>query len=217
MEELAQTPYVPEFKLVCVDPGPQRPMLPQWLKTVPTMLVANKSSPLVGPGPVNNWLFERKVIGDGSITEKSAQERMSERNAPIAAPTYQPEVAIRGVGGGGGRLPPQVSSSQKADPSMSPPSMAGDGGGPLAYHGTEMGADKWSDDYSFLDSDPKTQNGFARNFESLLSGGGLGGGGGGGGGASAPKMSAKAEALQREFESFQASRDKDIPGPHMRR
>ena len=40
---------------VCVDPSPQRPQLPQWLKKVPTLVVAGAAEPLVD-NEVMNWL-----------------------------------------------------------------------------------------------------------------------------------------------------------------
>jgi hypothetical protein len=102
---------------------------------------------------------------------------------------------------------------------MIPPGAIGaSGDGPAAYHNTEMGGNKWSDNYSFLGgaefSSDKGYDPIARNFESLLATGA--------GGATAskppePKRTAKEDELLRQFEQFTASRDKDIPGPVMRR
>jgi hypothetical protein len=184
LEELARTPYVPEFQLICVDPRPGRPPLPSWLKSVPSMLTAGSSKPLVGPGPVNNWLFERRL---GGKAEKSAQQALEERNAPIAMPTYNPDVAP----------------------------------GPLAYHAAEMGAGKWSDNYSRLDTDFNSQNGWnpiGKNFESLVAGPAAGGQSAANrGSAGGPKPSAKEQQLLSEFERYTAARDRDIPtGPQRR-
>ena len=93
LEELSATPFVPEFQLVCVDPVPGRAPLPPWLKTVPSLVVAGEGTPRVGPGPVNNWLFERKLGGGGPA--KSSQALMTERNEMLAPPVYNADMAPR--------------------------------------------------------------------------------------------------------------------------
>lgn len=213
LEELSRTPYVPEFQLICVDPRPGRPPLPSWLKSVPAMLVVGSSKPLVGPGPVNNWLFERRL---GGKAEKTAQQAMEERNAPLSMPAYNPDIAPR----------PNVAprGGVSAPPAAAGPSAAAgqDGGGPLAYHAAEMGAGKWSDNYSMLGNEFNSQNGWnpiGRNFESLVdptSGGGAAAGGNRSA-ASGHKPSAKEQQLLSDFERYTAARDRDVPtGPQRR-
>lgn len=213
LEELRSTPYVPDFQLICVDPtAAGRPSLPPWLKSVPTLLVAGESTPKVGPGPVNNWLFERKMSGGGGPKATVAATDM-ERRAPLAPPIYKPDVEPRPAAtarGGGGGTPV--------------PSAAGGGGPePDAYHGSEMSGGKWSDTYSFLEdtefknfSSEKGYNRIGRNFESLIGGGAPAGGGAGGGAAAGPKRSAKEEAQLKEYEAFMAARNGDIPMPRAR-
>lgn len=239
MEELVASPFVHEFHLICVDPSPSRPPLPPWLKSVPALVALGEDTPRIGPGPVNNWLFERKQ-GVSNTSAKSVSNALEERRAPLALPVYSPDVAPRptatsrtpapALGGAGDRaLPPAISGSTAADSSMSPPALGG-GEGPAAYHDSEMSGGTWSDAYSFLGgaefTSDKGYNPIHRNFESLLpvgagaGGGGGGGGAGGAGGASAAptaKRSAKEDALLREFEAFSASRDRDVPGPVARR
>ena len=226
MEELAATPFVPEFQLICVDPSPSRPPLPPWLKSVPSMAVVGESTPRVGPGPVNNWLFERKLGASGG--PKSSHEALEERSRPMAPPVYSPDVAPRpdatsrsaAPPRSAGAMPAAISGATRADPSMSPPGAVGaSGDGPAAYHSTEMSGSKWSDNYSFLGggefSSDKGYDPIARNFESLLPMGAMGGGA-----ASKPpepKRTAKEDELLRQFEQFSAARDKDIPGPVARR
>ena len=225
LEELSSTPYVPEFRLVCVDPSQARPALPSWLKSVPSLLVLGETTPRVGPGPVNNWLFERKLGASG--TTKNASQLMEERNAPVVAHVYNPEMAPRPDATARtptpARMPAAISGATKADSSMSPPSAgsggAGADGGPMAYHGSEMGASKWSDDYSFLGSEFNSQQGYnpiGRNFESLIPESTFANGGKSAQ-APAPKRSAKEDALSREYEAFTAARDRDVAGPIMRR
>ena len=214
LEELVKTPFVPEFKLVCVDPSPSRPPLPTWLKSVPSMAVVGESTPRVGPGPVNNWLAERK-IGAGGI--KTSMEAMEERSKPLAMPVYTPDIAPR----------PNATSRTTPPTSVAGPAgVAGgaggaDGEGPAAYHDTEMGGTKWSDDYSFLGgaefASDKGYDPIARNFESLLPANMMGSPGSSAAPVAGPKRSAKEEQLLSEFEKFSASRDRDVPGPISRK
>ncbi len=218
LEELSRTPYVPEFQLICVDPRPGRPPLPSWLKSVPSMQLAGSSKTLVGPGPVNNWLFERR-LGGGNAAQKSAQQALEERNAPLAMPTYNPDIAPRPNAAPRG---PAMSAPQGA----AGPSAAGgqDTSGILAYHGAEMGAGKWSDNYSMLDNAFDSKAGYnpiLRNFESLVAGPAAqspaANRGGGSGGAGGHKPSAKEQQLLSDFEKYAAARDRDIPtGPQRR-
>jgi hypothetical protein len=60
LTEIANTPYKSEFMYVCVDPSPNRPALPTWLKKVPTLIVKGRNEPLVD-SEVMNWLFERRL------------------------------------------------------------------------------------------------------------------------------------------------------------
>ncbi len=217
LEELSRTPYVPEFQLICVDPRPGRPPLPSWLKSVPSMLTAGSSKPLVGPGPVNNWLFERRL--GGNAAQKSAQQALEERNAPLAMPTYNPDVAPRPNaaprGGGNAMSAPQGAAG---------PSAAGGGqdtSGILAYHSAEMGAGKWSDNYSMLDNAFDSKDGYnpiLRNFESLVAGPAAAQSPANrAGGAGGHKPSAKEQQLLSDFERYTAARDRDIPtGPQRR-
>lgn len=130
------------------------------------------------------------------------------------------------------RLPPPISGATKADASMIPPdfdSGMSEEANISAYHGSEMGSGSWSDGYSFLDTEIDSKEGYnpiGRNFESLVSEAPLQ--------HDAPrgqpqfvrpapkqqqahKPSAKEQAMNREFEAFMASRDRDIAGPIMRR
>jgi hypothetical protein len=58
--ELANTPYKAEFRFICVDPAPNRPALPGWLKKVPTLVIRGESEPRTD-GEVMNWLYERRL------------------------------------------------------------------------------------------------------------------------------------------------------------
>jgi hypothetical protein len=212
LEELSRTPFVPEFRLVCVDKSADRPPLPSWLQYVPSLVVAGESKPLVGPGPVNNWLFERKMGGG----QKTATNAIEDRNTPVTPPVYSPDMAPRpsATARGGGN-----SSSNGSMPSSGP--LAAGSDGPDAYHGSEMGSTKWSDNYSFIAAaeftSDKGYNPIGRNFESLLA---VGSGGKAAGSSSSAgqqtKRSAKEDALARDFEAYTASRDRDVPGPTRR-
>ena len=209
LEELSRTPFVPEFRLVCVDKSADRPPLPSWLQYVPSLVVAGESKPLVGPGPVNNWLFERKM-GAG---QKTATNAMEDRNMPVTPPVYSPDMAPRPSATARGG-----SSGNGSMPSSGP--VAAGSEGPEAYHGSEMGSTKWSDNYSFITAEFTSDKGYnpiGRNFESLLAAGGGGkAAGSSSSGGQQTKRSAKEDALARDFEAYTASRDRDIPGPTRR-
>ena len=201
LEELASTPFVPEFQLICVDPSPSRPPLPSWLKSVPSLQVTGEANPRVGPGPVNNWLFERKLGGEGP---KTPQQAMEQRNVPLSVPVYSPDVAPR---------PNATSRTSAQPPSSSNPAGASTGDGPEAYLGSEMGSGKWSDNYSFVGDTFTAEKGYnpiSRNFESLIDMSN---------GCTAAKSqpvqqskrTMKEEKLLKDFEAFTASRDRDIP------
>lgn len=76
--ELAQTPYKTEFRFINVDPGPQRQPLPQWLKKVPTLVIAGEPEPRTD-ADVMNWLYERKLrdgrSGHGLVANESSTGR----------------------------------------------------------------------------------------------------------------------------------------------
>lgn len=61
IEELGKTPWVSEFQFICVDPGPNRPSLPKWLKQVPTLVIDGDKDPIKIDTEVMNWLYERKL------------------------------------------------------------------------------------------------------------------------------------------------------------
>lgn len=202
LEELAGTPYVPEFNFFCVDPSPKRPSLPTWLKTVPSLLVAGEATPRVGSGPVNNWLFERKL----SSGPRPASKNTVEDRPALAAPVYSPDVAAR---------PAVAAEPAKATPGPGP-------AGPEAYHGAEMAGGRWSDAYSFVGDAFTAEKGFdpiSRNFQSLVdifAGGATPGAASAGAAAAAPKQTAKEAALLKEYEAYTKSRDMDIGGPPKR-
>ena len=69
LEELAKTNWAPEFQFICVDPDPNRPSLPKWLKQVPTLVIDGDQEPIKTDTEVMNWLYERKM----KETPKKAQ------------------------------------------------------------------------------------------------------------------------------------------------
>lgn len=73
LEELKTTPWVPEFRFICVDPSPDRPKLPPWLKQVPTLVINGDPEPKVD-AEVMNWLYERKLK---EMTKKSSSTNVS--------------------------------------------------------------------------------------------------------------------------------------------
>lgn len=141
--------------------------------------------------------------------------------APVVPTTYAP-MPVAGGSSASAKLPAAISASTPATAAMAPPKLAGASeDGPAAYHGSEMGAGKWSDAYSFVShTDYTAEKGYdpiVRNFE-LLGGPAPGGGSAAATtAAAAPKRSAKEDALIRDFEAYTASRDRDVAPPLMRR
>ena len=209
LEELKPTPIFAEFAFFNCDPRPDRPPLPPWLKSVPTLVVAGSTSPLVGPSAVNNWLFERKMGGGEGRSAPTV-----DRGMELSAPVYSPDLSVRPSGGSGSSVAPAPVGAAGG---------AGAGAEPLAYHSSEMGSAKWSDAYSYIaapeGTSDKIYNPIGRNFESLVSvvGGLLAGPAASGGGGSAPKKSPKEEALQRQLEAYTKARSLDVPGPASRK
>ena len=64
IEEISKTNYHQELRFICVDPGPNRPALPSWLKQTPTLVISGEPEPRTN-GEVMNWLYERKMKDGG--------------------------------------------------------------------------------------------------------------------------------------------------------
>lgn len=79
IEELAKTSWSREFQFICVDPSPNRPALPKWLKQVPTLVIAGDKEPIKTDTEVMNWLYERKMM------EKPQKKAAAPSAAPAAA------------------------------------------------------------------------------------------------------------------------------------
>jgi len=188
------------------------------------MVPAGAAEPLVGPGPVNNWLFERRL--GGAATVATAASRTAERNMPLAQPVYSPDVAPRPTVAAPARPvgPPPASGGAGSAGSAGSAGFAasatsgGSSEGPAAYHAAEMSSGKLSDAYSFLGSveatSDKMYNPIVRNFELLV---GVPGMPGGSSKPPEPKRSPKEERLLQEMEAYAAARDSEIPGPPTRK
>lgn len=214
-EELAKTDFQREIRFICVDPSPNRPPLPVWLKAVPALVVAGESEPRVGPSAVNNWLFERRLLQEGAGSKGGRQDPFAVEARSGTVPTYSMPTAPPQQSS---RLPDPISASTAATSKQGPPSLPGSEEGPAAWHSAEMAGGNWSDDYSFLDEVFTTEKGvnpIVRNFE-LLNGGVAPPGTRGGGTQKAPaqpQRSAKEERLLREFEAFSKARDMEFSAP----
>jgi hypothetical protein len=60
ISEISQTVYHKDFRFICVDPAPNRPQLPAWLKQTPTLVISGEPEPRTN-GEVMNWFYERKM------------------------------------------------------------------------------------------------------------------------------------------------------------
>jgi hypothetical protein len=65
IEEISKTNYHKEFRFICVDPSPNRPQLPSWLKSVPTLVISGEPEPRTN-SEVMNWLYEKKMMDGGA-------------------------------------------------------------------------------------------------------------------------------------------------------
>lgn len=220
LEELSKTPYTSEFQFVCVDPGPDRPKLPTWLKAVPTLLIDGEADPLTDE-KVFNWLSLRRIQGNSPVSQpvkatyreperaevQSRQELSSKNtvydpNPPRSKPAFPEPVQTR-------------ASPNEASKQMAPQSS---GEEPNAWHSTEMaGTGKWSDPYSFIEDQFSIEKGVGasrieRNF-SMLDGMAFEQGGANKVGIPSEALSEKAKVLNNAMEDFRKKRDADLPAP----
>jgi len=89
IKELANTPFKNEFTFICVDPAPNRPQLPGWLKKVPTLVIKGENEPRTD-SEVMNWLFEKRLkegqqTGRGGGAGAGAAGRQGGGPAPAGA------------------------------------------------------------------------------------------------------------------------------------
>ncbi len=68
MTELKGTPWLNSFNFVCVDPSPNRPKLPAWLKVVPTLVISGEQNPREGNDAIN-WISEMKIRNGGNVPQ----------------------------------------------------------------------------------------------------------------------------------------------------
>lgn len=91
IEEISKTNYHSQFRFICVDPGPNRPQLPGWLKQTPTLVISGDPEPRTN-SDVMNWLYEQKMRDGGG---KSAA------NGTSAPAPMEPEPYLDTEMGGG--------------------------------------------------------------------------------------------------------------------
>jgi len=97
LEELAKTTWVSEFQFICVDPSPNRPTLPKWLKQVPTLVIEGEQEPIKTDTEVMNWLYERKMKeGPKKVPSQGSQ------SSAAAVVSGEPESWISNEMGRGG-------------------------------------------------------------------------------------------------------------------
>ena len=217
LEEIARTPYKSEFRFVCVDPSPNRPPLPSWLKVVPTLLIDGEPDPLTDE-KVFNWLSLRKIqgprlagAGAGAAVPASEVPRYKEppRNEISTPATYDPTPPTRKMA--------EPIQTREAGSNVGKQVVNPSGGDePNAWHSQEMsGTGKWSDGYSFIEDDFSIKDGVGasrieRNF-TLLDGMAFAQGGAQKKAEPSAPVSEKARALNNAMEDFRKKRDADLP------
>lgn len=114
-QQLKGTPYASQFHFLCVDPGPNRPSLPQWLKQTPTLVIRGESEPRVN-SDVMNWFYEQQMKDSAAKQASNGQGGMSSELQPYTAMEmgfrYDDRYSFlggadenpesNGIGGGGG-------------------------------------------------------------------------------------------------------------------
>ena len=83
IEEISKTPWKAEFRYICVDPSPNRPALPAWLKQTPTLVVQGEGKPRTD-GEVMNWLYERKQKSAPPSSRQQASADPAAGGEPMA-------------------------------------------------------------------------------------------------------------------------------------
>jgi hypothetical protein len=83
--EISQTPYHKEFRFICVDPSPNRPQLPSWLKQIPTLVIQGEPEPRTN-SEVMNWLYERKMRDGGG--NQGANQGQGVPSGPLEPEPY---------------------------------------------------------------------------------------------------------------------------------
>ena len=188
LEELARSPFVAEFRFVCVDANEMgvRPTLPPYVRAVPTLMIAGEHEPRIDAA-VMNWLSERRLRDRSGVATVGPAGGRTNAPASVAAPA---EVGPMAWGG--------------SDMMM----CGGDEG--FAYisdntNPTDSGAVRmagnmasFNDIGAMVAPDTKTMPG------AMLVAGGAGPSAGG---------SEKSRALNSAMETLRAARDRDIPGP----
>lgn len=73
IEEISKTSYHSQFRFICVDPGPNRPALPSWLKQTPTLIISGEPEPRTN-SDVMNWLYEQRLRDGGKKESNGGSE-----------------------------------------------------------------------------------------------------------------------------------------------
>jgi hypothetical protein len=98
IEEISKTNYHKEFRFVCVDPAPNRPQLPSWLKQTPTLVISGEAEPRYN-SEVMNWLYERRMKDGGGGNQQGGQ--VQGQGQGVAPGASEPEPYLDSEMGGG--------------------------------------------------------------------------------------------------------------------
>jgi hypothetical protein len=98
--EISQTPYHKEFRFICVDPSPNRPQLPTWLKQTPTLVISGEPEPRTN-SEVMNWLYEHKMKNGGGGGSGSGNGTGSDNGSNGGPTSVEPEPYLDMEMGGG--------------------------------------------------------------------------------------------------------------------
>ena len=110
LEGLKLTPYLKEFKFICVDTTPRQD-LPKWLKQVPTLYISDDSEPIKVNNEVMNWLYERKMKDSGGASKGSGSSSSSLQQQPTEVESWN-DNEMGGLGNAGYSLLSSDTSAQ---------------------------------------------------------------------------------------------------------
>ncbi len=203
MEALSTSPYVREFRFICVDapPGGTRPALPPYVRAVPTLMIAGESEPRTD-GRVMGWLMER---------------RMRDREA-VAAPGLGVRMGAPAAGGAGAA----ASTLASVGPAAFSSDMVGFGDEGYSFIGEDATADKGATSRmignmaSLNEIHMLSMSDSRATAPFMMMGGGAGAAAGAasaGAGAGAAKQSEKSKALDDAYARMLAEREASAPGP----
>lgn len=204
LEALAASPYVREFRFICVDapPGGARPVLPPYVRAVPTLVIVGESEPRVD-GRVMDWITDR---------------RLREREA-VAAPGLGARMGTTASVSSSGGARTTGGATDVGGPAAFSADMMGFGDEGFSFIGEDAAAEKGSTNRilgnmaSLNDLHMLSIPDSRVNTSFTIMGGAGAAGEASASSSSGPKQSEKSKALDDAYTRMMAEREASTPGP----